>query len=1118
MASSVNHRLIKKEEEDSDDECTFLSSTKNIAMKGDPKQAICIDDDSDDDETTSGPSTRPQKASFKDNLTIVKDESDDEKETFKTKTMKLQNDQVLTVNQFCDTILVHPEPNEDSDSEDEDDTDSAHEQDSDYHESDDSEDSDDSDDSKAQEKQLKSKQGTCDASKLKKLIRKCEILRNDLFYRQQKGEKLTPKELQKMDTLDARITNAKKALAIDGKTAREPPAKTAREYWQRHLKRQEEKEDRKRKRDSDETNPNKLQKTGMQAGFENPGFSRAAALFTSSGAQDDDDDDDDDGEPANSIKATTHEAQMKQIMAGIPEGNDTRHTKTQKRDLVKAKKCFGYKKIKAIDGKWKLKGMETPMHSQQLVAATWMVRREAMGLHPAGGILGDEMGLGKTITALATIVGHPAEPEDREDDYGRATLVIADSPHSASRTWMDQIKKHTSVGFTKRCLIYSEELEKDSRWWSTKNVVITYLNKLRAQFPSKREYQTLKAKWAGDESGFQQALSKKLGPLFKVNWYRIILDEAHGIKNHSSSGALAVWRLNAKYRWALTGTPLANKLDEFFPYLKFIGCNFATTMRQYRAEYIKSDQAAENFEQLVALVMLRRQQTEKFLGHTMVPLPKSHRADIWIPCSGWEKILLEVVDGAYQEKLLDAQNENQETAAHEHQQQQDTRENEVESDDKSETNFEDDENNGSNALDAYRIQLLRCLRLLQVTSHPLTLEKFYREEDHDVYIDMTLERLKSEVTQSNLDADQKALEVSLEPAYSSGLQQLELVIKDNFGGSEEMEELLKLTANEKKVKDVTCAFCNKRTPPENPVQSSNCEHVYCHDCLSIAVKSKTKTGRTRVMQAPQCQITGCSPILGMGQAVKTLGCIDAAVKAIKGYKEPGRDSIGTRWTGSRGDMASFFRAVCGHEDIDYGPVKMPLSSKVKATLAVMLTWMKEAPDDKIILYVQWTRTAKALGCVLESMGIKFLYYNRMANQKQKTQALDEFANKTDIKILVSSMKCGGQSLNLQMANRVIILDEWWNKAAEEQAFKRVYRTGQLKETHLVRIIAKDSMDERIIMLQDAKEEVIRAALQDGEMQPNFSNYLQLQMLFSGKDKETLIAEMEMAARAKQAKQ
>jgi hypothetical protein len=86
----------------------------------------------------------------------------------------------------------------------------------------------------------------------------------------------------------------------------------------------------------------------------------------------------------------------------------------------------------------------------------------------------------------------------------------------------------------------------------------------------------------------------------------------------------------------------------------------------------------------------------------------------------------------------------------------------------------------------------------------------------------------------------------------------------------------------------------------------------------------------------------------MGQAVKTPQCIDAAVKAIKAYKEPGRDSIGTRWTGGQKEQASFFRAVCGREDIDYGPVKMPLSSKVKATLAVMLTWMKKAPEDKII--------------------------------------------------------------------------------------------------------------------------------------------------------------------------
>ncbi|KAF5582047.1 DNA repair RAD5 [Fusarium pseudocircinatum] len=1079
-ASSVaatSQPVIKKGEYDSNDECAFLFSNKTEASKDGPKQAICIDDD-DGDKSISGLFTRPRETSVNDNLKIVKEESDEEKESFKIKGLKPQSKDNITAGDFCGTINVDPESS-DEDIDHEDDRGSAHEKDSDYHDSDDSDDSDESDSSETQQKKQKPKRGIYKASDIRKLIKEYENEKNALLLKQYMGEKLSPAECEKLEKLKKQIPKAQKVLE---KYARESPAKNAREYWQRYLKRQKEKEDRKRKRDDDDANPNKHQKTDTQAGTfggaEHPGYSRAAALFTTKGAQDDDDDD---GEPANRIEATTHEAQMKQIMAGIPEGNDTRHTKTQKKDLMKAKKCFGYKQIKAIDGKWQLKGMETPMHSQQLVAATWMVMREAMGLIPAGGILADEMGLGKTITSLATIVGHRAEKEDRDDGYGRATLVIADSSQSASRTWMDQIKKHTSEKFAKGCLIYSKELEKDARWWSTKNVVITNLNALRGQFPSKKERKLLKAQWAGDEDGYQQAISKNLGELFEVNWYRIILDEAHGIKNHTSSGALAVWELNAKYRWALTGTPLANKLEEFYPYLKFIGCEFATSMKKYRAQYIKSDQASENFETLVALVMMRR-----------------------------------IVDGAYQEKL-DAQNENQETAAHEHQQQQDTEENEDTPDDGKEDDFEGDENNGSNGLDTYRIQLVRCMRLLQLTSHPLTLETFYREEDHDVYIDLTLERLKSEITQSNLEADQKALEASLEPAYSSGLRQLELVIKDNFGASEEMTELLKLAANEHKVKGVTCALCHKRTPPENPIKSSNCEHIYCHGCLSVALNNKTNTGRTRVLQAPQCQITGCSPKLGMGQAVKTLGCIDTAVKAIKGYKEPGRDSIETRWTGGPKDMASFFRAVCGRDDIDYGPVRMPLSSKVKATLAVMLTWMEEAPDDKIIIYVQWTRTAKALGCVLESLGINFFFYNRMANQKQKTRALDEFTNNTDIKILVSSMKCGGQSLNLQMANRVIILDEWWNKAAEEQAFKRVYRTGQLKETHLVRIIAKDSIDERIIMLQDAKEEIIRAALQDGEMQPNFSNYLQLQMLFSGKDKETLIAEMEKEARAKQAK-
>jgi SNF2 family DNA or RNA helicase len=105
------------------------------------------------------------------------------------------------------------------------------------------------------------------------------------------------------------------------------------------------------------------------------------------------------------------------------------------------------------------------------------------------------------------------------------------------------------------------------------------------------------------------------------------------------------------------------------------------------------------------------------------------------------------------------------------------------------------------------------------------------------------------------------------------------------------------------------------------------------------------------------------------------------------------------------------------------------------------------------------------------------------------------------------MKCGGQSLNLQVANRAIIVDIWWNKTVEDQAFKRIYRLGQTKETYLVRILAHGGIDERVAMLQEAKEIIVASALQDDKHKPHFSGEMQLRMLFSTEDSESLVHEM-----------
>ena len=86
-----------------------------------------------------------------------------------------------------------------------------------------------------------------------------------------------------------------------------------------------------------------------------------------------------------------------------------------------------------------------------------------------------------------------------------------------------------------------------------------------------------------------------------------------------------------------------------------------------------------------------------------------------------------------------------------------------------------------------------------------------------------------------------------------------------------------------------------------------------------------------------------------------------------------------------------------------------------------------------------------------------------------TQALLRFNEDPDIKVLLVSLKTGGVALNLTVANYVYIMDPWWNPAAEMQAIDRVHRIGQNKPIFATRFIIKDSIEERILKLQEKKQ-------------------------------------------------
>lgn len=79
---------------------------------------------------------------------------------------------------------------------------------------------------------------------------------------------------------------------------------------------------------------------------------------------------------------------------------------------------------------------------------------------------------------------------------------------------------------------------------------------------------------------------------------------------------------------------------------------------------------------------------------------------------------------------------------------------------------------------------------------------------------------------------------------------------------------------------------------------------------------------------------------------------------------------------------------------------------------------------------------------------------------------------------IASLKCGGQGLNLTCANRVIMIDPWWNSAIEHQAYGRVFRMGQLKETYYVRLLTRKTIDGRMAKLQNEKLRQINSVVED----------------------------------------
>jgi DNA repair protein RAD16 len=195
-------------------------------------------------------------------------------------------------------------------------------------------------------------------------------------------------------------------------------------------------------------------------------------------------------------------------------------------------------------------GITRKLKPFQLEGLDWMMKQEKSKW--AGGLLGDEMGMGKTIQAVSLIMS----------DYPAKAPSLVVVPPVALMQWQSEMKEYTDGKL--KVLIY--HISANPKCKSMKSKDLKQYDVIMVS------YSGLESMYRKEEKGWSRGggLVKEDSLLHSIKFHRLILDEAHSIKSRTTGVARACFALKANYKWCLSGTPVQNRIGEFFSLLRFL--------------------------------------------------------------------------------------------------------------------------------------------------------------------------------------------------------------------------------------------------------------------------------------------------------------------------------------------------------------------------------------------------------------------------------------------------------------------------------------------------------------------------------------------------------------------
>ncbi|EGO03554.1 hypothetical protein SERLA73DRAFT_69411 [Serpula lacrymans var. lacrymans S7.3] len=755
-----------------------------------------------------------------------------------------------------------------------------------------------------------------------------------------------------------------------------------------------------------------------------------------------------------------------------------------------------------------LPGMSVSLMPHQLIGVAWALDKEHGS--EKGGVLGDEMGLGKarsTVQITAVMVINASR-----NPICKTNLIVA--PTALLDQWQLEIDMKTNNNM--KCLIYhGSNKPKNKADIMRYDVVLTTYHTLAQEWPDyeaeqmlqekrrklRKKNQSFIASDSEEEIVKPKKKKKQLGLLFQMNWYRVILDEAQNIRNRKTRNSRCVTELDATYRWCLTGTPIINGLIDAYPLFRFLKLRPWYDWTEFNGHISKLEKknpklASARLQSIFRVILLRRKKDSELDGKRLIELPPKNVEMEKLTFSQEERDIYKMVEARSQATF------NRYLRA-------------------------------GTVLKNYTQVLVMLLRLRQICSHPALIQEdgvalvgpddvcadssrdpqqelararrlvsaqFVDKLKHK-YKEAALRHMQEEKDSTDATIDDEECPVCMDvftdavitPCAHTFCRECLLNVL-NTPHVQDMDDPNKYKADEKPCPSCRGPvshikiFAREAFEPSDSELNGDEKHTAKAfedtDDEMVSIFNANKRPR-RLMKRRTFEESERDDDDRMSDFI-----VQSDEEDNDAERHVMKKRLGKRRAivlDSDDDMDSEAEEVIygkrdssiPKEQVKMMPKFLP-STKMKKMMEHLKKWAEENAGEKTLIISQWTQCLLLVSDYLTENGILHVKYQGDMNRAKRDQAVRVFMAKDKAQVMLMSLKCGGVGLNLTRANRVISLDLGWSEAIESQAFDRVHRLGQTKEVFVQRLVIADTVEDRVLALQERKQNLADGSLGEGK--------------------------------------